>query len=356
MSRSFRTEKKPQSTMVAPAKLLQRRRANEHEPEIVPPIVHEVVRSPGEPLDAETRAFFEPRFGHDFSQVRIHTDEMANKSVRNFKTRAYTIGNHVAFSSGQYSPATYDGRELIFHELIHVAQNRGKTRDISFWNKEEHHRLTKEIVDFYRSNPYSPSIIHDPLFGGEQFYQIINSSFNMDVRAKRLLWTGPKFVLKIAKGEGPEHGEDGDYKNPANPGAVSDVARNQNVKLQKEYVGKAVKFFRQETSPEVKQVDENRVQVTPPVRRFLQGKIQLTPNVRAMFKALGDACHVAQDRGAHWEGTKGMGHDDPRAKQGTWDPDNPKDNDKGYKIARQNTYEAFREWTWDTTMGGSGKD
>src|SRR5215472_6369228 len=53
---------------------LLRRAVNQVEKSEVPPIVYEVLRSPGQPIEAATRAFFEPRFGHDFSQVRVHTD------------------------------------------------------------------------------------------------------------------------------------------------------------------------------------------------------------------------------------------------------------------------------------------
>src|SRR6266481_6002155 len=56
----------------------------------VPPIVHEVLRSPGQPLDAATRAFMEPRFGHDFSRVRVHTDAKAAASARAVNALAYT--------------------------------------------------------------------------------------------------------------------------------------------------------------------------------------------------------------------------------------------------------------------------
>ena len=58
----------------------------------VPPIVHEVLRSPGQPLDAATRAFMEPRFGHDFSGVRVHTDAQAADSARAVNAQAYTVG------------------------------------------------------------------------------------------------------------------------------------------------------------------------------------------------------------------------------------------------------------------------
>ena len=66
----------------------------------VPPIVHEVLNSSGEPLDATTRAFFEPRFGHDFSRVRVHTDEQAAESARLVNARAYTVGDNVVMRSG----------------------------------------------------------------------------------------------------------------------------------------------------------------------------------------------------------------------------------------------------------------
>src|SRR5690348_2379195 len=55
-------------------KVQRRASGNAAGPAIAPPIVHEVLRSPGQPLDKQTRAFFEPRFGHDFSRVRVHTD------------------------------------------------------------------------------------------------------------------------------------------------------------------------------------------------------------------------------------------------------------------------------------------
>jgi hypothetical protein len=89
----------------------------------VPPIVHEVLRSPGQPLDAETRAFMEPRFGHDFSRVRVHTDSNAAESARAVNALAYTVGRDVVFGVGSYAPHTAPGRLLLAHELAHVAQS-----------------------------------------------------------------------------------------------------------------------------------------------------------------------------------------------------------------------------------------
>jgi hypothetical protein len=88
----------------------------------VRPIVHEVLRSPGQSLDAATRAFFEPRFGHDFSHVRVHTDTEAASAARSVIAKAYTVGSHIAFGSGEYAPATPAGRKLLAHELTHVVQ------------------------------------------------------------------------------------------------------------------------------------------------------------------------------------------------------------------------------------------
>lgn len=89
---------------------------------LVPPIVHEVLRSPGQPLDAATRAFMEPRFGHDFSQVRVHTDKRAMKSARDVNALAYTVGQNIVFGEGNYSPTTSGGWHLLAHELTHTVQ------------------------------------------------------------------------------------------------------------------------------------------------------------------------------------------------------------------------------------------
>ena len=142
----------------------------------VPPIVHEVLRSPGQPLDASTRAYMEPRFGadfsrvkvsnatlatsgqlrlsaphdqyeqeadavadrlvqrslpgkqatsHDLSRVRIHTGAKAAKSANAVNALAYTVGHDIVFGAGQFAPATPNGRRLIGHELAHVVQQSG---------------------------------------------------------------------------------------------------------------------------------------------------------------------------------------------------------------------------------------
>lgn len=105
-------------------KKLQRRAASAGGPISAPPIVHQVLNSPGRPLDASTRSFMEPRFGHDFSKVRVHTDDKASKSAQEVNALAYTVGLNVVFASGEYSPQQTRGKELLAHELSHVVQQR----------------------------------------------------------------------------------------------------------------------------------------------------------------------------------------------------------------------------------------
>jgi hypothetical protein len=87
-----------------------------------PASVHEVLQLPGQPLAAATRGFLEPRFGHDFSRVRIHTGRTAMTSAAAMKARAYTVGANIVFGEGQYRPHSREGLGLIAHELTHVVQ------------------------------------------------------------------------------------------------------------------------------------------------------------------------------------------------------------------------------------------
>jgi hypothetical protein len=89
-----------------------------------PHIVHDVLRSPGQSLDLLTRSFFEPRFGYDLSQVRVHADALAAESADAVNARAYTVGNNVVFGAGQYAPGTTEGKHLLAHELTHIIQQR----------------------------------------------------------------------------------------------------------------------------------------------------------------------------------------------------------------------------------------
>ncbi|MEP6844388.1 MAG: DUF4157 domain-containing protein [Panacibacter sp.] len=78
--------------------------------------------SDGQPLPNEARNFYEPRFGYDFSNVKVHTDSIAAKSAQSINALAYTSGSNIVFNNGQYSPNTDSGKRLLGHELTHVIQ------------------------------------------------------------------------------------------------------------------------------------------------------------------------------------------------------------------------------------------
>jgi len=119
----------------------------------LPPIVREVLNSPGAPLTAEARAAMEARFGEDFSTVRIHADPRAADSARAVNARAYTIGRDVVFGSGQYAPGTTAGQNLLAHELTHVVQqNFGESRSQRVSPTESSHDQEQEALSASRTN------------------------------------------------------------------------------------------------------------------------------------------------------------------------------------------------------------
>lgn len=88
-----------------------------------PPLVQGALVGGGRPLPSAERAFFEPRFGHNFSGVRVHTDPNAAASAQTLNAQAYTAGQDIVFAPGRYAPETTTGRKLLAHELAHVVQN-----------------------------------------------------------------------------------------------------------------------------------------------------------------------------------------------------------------------------------------
>ncbi len=92
---------------------LQTKVADRSEGSEVPRVVHDVLSDPGQSLDAGTRAFMKLHFGHDFSQVRVHTDAKAAESARAVNALAYTVGRDLVFGEGRYAPGTSEGRKLM---------------------------------------------------------------------------------------------------------------------------------------------------------------------------------------------------------------------------------------------------
>ena len=119
-------------------------------PLAAPPVVREVLGEPGQPLNAETRALMESRFGHDFSKVRVHTDGKAAESAQAVNALAYTVGSDIVLGTGQYAPETNEGKQLLAHELTHVVQQgQGSTPPVPLADsqlEQEAHRAASMLA------------------------------------------------------------------------------------------------------------------------------------------------------------------------------------------------------------------
>ena len=104
--------------------LLQTKELTGHNAKTIPNLESRIqaIRCGGQPLPESVRTFFEPRFGYDFSQVRIHTDDRAADAARAVHASAFTVGRNIAFAQGSFAPNTDPGQRLIAHELAHTLQ------------------------------------------------------------------------------------------------------------------------------------------------------------------------------------------------------------------------------------------
>ncbi|MFT4102654.1 MAG: DUF4157 domain-containing protein [Burkholderiaceae bacterium] len=91
----------------------------------VPDSVERALARSGSPLAPTLRQDMEQRFGHDFSQVRVHVDETSAQSAHQIDANAYTVGRDIVFGRGRFAPDTRAGRHLLAHELTHVVQQSG---------------------------------------------------------------------------------------------------------------------------------------------------------------------------------------------------------------------------------------
>jgi hypothetical protein len=114
------------------------------------------LRGGGQPLPQPVRASMEPRFGHDFSQVRIHADAAAAEAAGSVNALAFTLGHNLVFGAGQYEPATEAGRRLLAHELTHVIQ-QGKASRTSRAAQQVHPSGALTETDMIRRVAWHPN-------------------------------------------------------------------------------------------------------------------------------------------------------------------------------------------------------
>jgi hypothetical protein len=108
---------------------IQPKAESSHSQEITPDLELRIqcLKGGGQPLPKSERAFFEPRFGYDFSQVQVHRDGPSAGLARSVSARAFTLGKDIIFGGRQYAPETSSGKKLLAHELTHVVQQTGLT-------------------------------------------------------------------------------------------------------------------------------------------------------------------------------------------------------------------------------------
>jgi hypothetical protein len=111
----------------------------------------------------------EERFGVDFSRVRVHVDDGAARSVSAVHALAYTVGNHIVFSKGSYSPHTVEGQKLLAHELVHTIQ-QGTSSHGSLRMIPEDSPLEREAdrISNWVLNDSRPNAEPSPTFAGEE--------------------------------------------------------------------------------------------------------------------------------------------------------------------------------------------
>jgi hypothetical protein len=308
----------------------------------------------GRPLPKSVRSFFEPRLGYRFNRVRIYRNPMAAKFAKALNSRAFTLGTNVFFAKGQYSPDTARGRRLLAHELTHVVQqNKSHFRSrpvIQCWGPGVHEELTEngvkqifsdypgfkmnrealsKLVSYSASMDFNPPEISfnwraelaaetyeaiGPILGGGHppSKERIEAR---KVKAYRSLVAHYKKNPEHAK----NHGEGGLYCM-----SKSEAAK-VNKDHQMQYERKAAREF---NKLEWEFHSEKDCHKTKSEAR------------QVVLKELGDALHIAQDRGAHGEGAVYEGHG-REIFESDFDPDDIKRNKAGYVEAKKNTDEVL---------------
>ena len=281
---------------VEPEEELQTKATSGHLSEVTANLESNILslKGSGQPLPESDRAHFEPRFGRDFSHVRVHMDEQAADSAEAMHARAYTTGNHIVFGAGQFVPKSTEGRLLLAHELTHVVQQqeRGDHSEtmIQRWMGGDHAKLTEEETE--------KLLIHFPDFKMDAVALNSLGKYYADMDNKiEELWfnvgsVGRKQTIseyyKRHHNNARNHGEGGCYDKEL--GSSESVAAKKNILQQQMYEDQARSAFLK----------------IPSKFSSITASMTIKPRMRqTVLSILGDALHVAQDRGAHREGAHG---------------------------------------------------
>ncbi len=279
--------------------------------EPAPEVTRRLQSMPGRRLPPALTGAARSALGSNVDDVRLHAGPQADKVLALLGAPACCLGRHVLLSGRALGHgATAAG--MLLHELAHVAGGR-RGDVVRCWDAADHGALSVAACTAQRT--LLEAIAGAVGMSWPQFLRgIRNAASNMDFRGRAArLGATASYVLGISKGEGVAHGESTNYTSPS-------MAANErlNVFEQNRHVNMAVG----ELMRDVPLLTIGSVSVRTPTGRSgsmgrTVGGVSLLE--RAWMRSLGNAFHVAQDRGSHREGTQGFGHDDPRCTG--WSPD-----------------------------------
>jgi outer membrane protein OmpA-like peptidoglycan-associated protein len=229
----------------------------------------------GQPLTRSVRDFFEPRFGHDFSGVRVHTDARASEAAKSVNARAFTVGKDVVFGAGQSALESMAGKKLIAHELTHVMQQGGarpsaSLRATMIQRKPKEKKVEPQSVSEYR--------VYDPIGRMATIY-FTTASSTLDADDKNII-EKVKHDVKLRLGKekvqvrifgfadyrGSEKYNKGltDRRAAAVAAEFADLAKNPNFSFGVKGMGETEKFQRGKTSEELSRYRRADIYVLPP--------------------------------------------------------------------------------------------
>lgn len=323
-------------------------------------------RGNGQPLSEEVRLPMEQAFGADFSGVRVHTDSEAHGLSESLQARAFTAGKDIFFKSGEYTPSSSSGQQLLAHELTHTLQ-QGATNKIARWWHDGHGLVTWIAA---RNVKFSWGTINEQVIDF-----LATRTGDMDARLQNIInmvggagiWS-PGLILEYKSHQ--EKWRRAIAKNPGKP--KQPVLAWSKDKMKEKW---DTTDFQQRLGTErlnhgegggygksIGGVDANKTRV----EKWIMEAVNCLPKDLWKWKSkdwwesltlLSRALHAAEDRGAHGEGAPWAGHDPRitvfkldwrglpnRRYSPEWNPDDPSINSAGWQAAIQYAQEVFENF------------
>ena len=289
-------------------------------------------RGGGGPLPSDVRAYMEPRFGTDFSGVRVHTDTEAASMNKGLSAQAFTHGQDIYVNPNNYNPSAEAGKKLLAHELTHVVQQGGATNRIARWGKgASGYGTPHTLVSTKAYEKMDKNLVND--YGREALAYLATHSDDMDSRGGYLLpvasYMGAQKLTK-ARGKGMYAGEvtlKQMQKKVGKEGRKKGVSQGTAIALEEAEKRQRAKDYdagigynrnpaeapnHAEGGMYKAMGGESRDR--PRIQEYLDNAVNQwwSGDPRQSMYTLSLALHTAQDIGAHGHGAPGTGHDPRR--------------------------------------------